>query len=236
MRVSAAVLVGFTLLACACAHVPRVLPEDLSTLMGSPEETGLLLIQCRMMEKDDKLLDFDTVEPISFDGCSIMAKGGESQPIQAKRLAAPRSPAEVPWCLVFPNLEPGVYCIHSISGGLARAIPATESWEAPTVETGNYTYRIAPWSIRDLMIEVAAGVPTYFGEIVITESYHEGVQDRQITITRMGASEPTGDRRVVEVAYSPEKEKKAWKALLDKYPTCSWSEAMRARLEELPAK
>lgn len=231
MRV-AHIALGLVLLACACARVP---PEDLSTLMGPPDETGFLIIHCRMMEKADKLFAFDKVEAMSPEACTIVAKDGASQPIPAKKMGALWSPDEIQVYFIFPNLQPGLYCVESITGKLVRSIPATE-WRMASTARGVYTYGFTPWSIRDLMFEVSAGVPAYVGQLIITESYHDNVRDRQVTVTRMGTSEPTGEGRVVELAYSPKEERKAWKALADKYPGSLWSDAMRARLQELPAK
>jgi hypothetical protein len=221
------------LLAGACAHMPE---EDLSLLMGPPEETGFLIIHCRMLEKEDKMLAFDEVEAISPEDCWIVAKEGAAQRIQAKKMQALWSPDEVQVYFIFPSLQPGLYCLESITGKLARSIAATEAWQVASTERATYTYHLTPWSIRDLMFEVSAGVPAYFGQLIVTESYHDSVHDRQITVTRMGASAPTDGGHVVEVAYSPKEERKAWKELSDKYPGSLWADAMRARLGEMPAK
>jgi len=227
MRV-ARVTLGLALLVGACAHVP---PEDLSVLMGPPDQTGFLVIQCRMMEKDDKLLAADTIDPISPEGCTIVRKDGEDQPVQAKRLVASWSPGEIQVYFVFPNVSPGLYCIQSISGELARVVPPMFAQGAPTTERCQYTYNFPSWSIRDAMLEVTAAVPTYFGEIVITEPYHDSVnKKRTITVKRMGESE------VIRVVSKPDYERKVWKAFLDKYPESLWSAPMRARLAELPGK
>jgi hypothetical protein len=216
----ARVVFGLGLLVCGCVQVVPL--ENLPALMGSPYQYGLLLIDCRMMEKEDKFLAFDESSGISLAGCSILREGGDGQPIQAHIL--------VERYFVFPKLEPGLYCIQSISGGFAGVTPADGSLFDKRVGY-QCTYDFPAWNVREVIFEVRAGVPTYLGTIITTEP-HDGFRSntRPPTVTRVGKSE------LVEIVYSATDEYDAWEVFLYRYPESLWTSALRARLEELSGK
>ncbi len=208
---------SLALLCGACALTRR---EDLSTLMGVPSESGLLVIQCSMIEKKDNFLASDDIKYIYPAKCFLLAKEGGSQPIEAKRLRSD---------FVYPSLRPGLYCIQSIDGQLAEQ-QSIKGQAASFTTVRNFAYSFPSWRVREVIIDVPAGVPTYFGEIVITEPYERSGGDIERAVTRVGKSE------VAEIIPSSVGERTAWKALLDKYPESPWCPALRARLEALHAK
>jgi hypothetical protein len=142
--------------------------EDLAPLMGPPEETGLLLIDCDMVEKDYKLLWFDETEAIGLEHCSIVKEGSEDQPIPAYVQRGH---------FFFPNLEPGRYCIKTIHGKRSRPDDKDDKDDDSAIGTGTeeyrYRYEFPLWSVREVVFEVAAGAPTYFGKIDSSMKYEK---------------------------------------------------------------
>lgn len=222
-------LLSLALLCGGCATWVREYHKsnsgDLAILMGSPEETGFLIIDCDMIEKENKFLAPDETEAISLGHCSVVRKGRNDEPIQGH---AQRG------YFVFPNLKPGRYCIKAIHGHLPRLDDKddeeVDEFGIYQTKVYKYEYEFPLWNVREVIFEVAAGVPTYFGKIIITEPYRDylsGGRTRRTTVRSFGKSEKA------EIESSTKHEKTAWESFLWLYPESAWSEAVRERLGKL---
>jgi hypothetical protein len=225
-------LLSFTFLCGGCAKLVRDWhksdSEDLAQLMGSPEETGFLLIDCDMIEKEDKFLAPDETEKIWLEHCSIVKEGSDDQPIRAHVQMGH---------FFFLNLDPGRYCIKAIHGKLYR-LDAKDDKDDEFGFKGTkkyrYQYEFPLWNVRDVIFEVVAGVPTYFGKIIVTEPYRD--YNSQDGRTRSTAVRRVGKSEKVETESKIGHEKTAWKSFLWWYPESAWSEAVQKRLEDLSDK
>lgn len=198
-------LLGLALVCGACTQLIEsvVTKEDLTKLMGSPASTGFVVIGCEMKGEMDGLT-----------ACSIIKQGNDRRYIKG---------VEQLGGFVFPSLSPGRYYVTLIQG--YRWIDAGDDDARLTVD---YYYDFPPWQVREMVFEVAVGVPLHVGKVVLKgPRLGRGEETKTYKINDMHRSD------VVHIDSAEKHERDVWKRFLERYPESVWSEAVRGRLAEL---